>query len=84
MSLPGGSIEGIRDMEGSGGPGRWGMSSQAWLGVIEGSRATQWQGAQAELPLRKKSTLLWDLSDANIWRVPEYWGGARMLEKCQG
>lgn len=74
MSLLGRSTEDIETWKEVAGRGRWGMSSQAWLVVMEGSRAPQWQGAQAEPPLGKKSTPLWDLSNAIFWRVPECWG----------
>lgn len=59
-----------------------GQPSMVWS--LKGSRATQWQGVWAELPLGSKSTPLWDLSDANIWRMPGCWSGAGAWEKCQG
>lgn len=62
----GGVLRALETWKEVAGPGRWGMSSQALLGVIKGSRATQWQGAQAQLPLGKKSNSLWDLSAINI------------------
>lgn len=67
-------------MEGSGRPWEMGHEQPS----MDGSRAPQWQGAQAEPPLGKKSTPLWDLSNAIIWRVPDAGGGARVWEKCQG
>lgn len=62
----GGVLRALETWKEAAGPGRWSMHSQVLLGVIKGSKATQWQGAQAQLPLGKKSTPLWDLSDINI------------------